>query len=100
MGDTGAMSLGVTLGIIALLTNRALLLPVIGLIFLIESLSVIIQVISKKLRQGKKVFKSSPLHHHFEAKGWPETKIVMRFWVIAWVSAAVGIILFMLDKSF
>ncbi len=97
MGDTGAMSLGITLGIIALLTNRALFLPVIGFIFLIESLSVIIQLISKKIR-GKKIFKSSPLHHHFEAVGWPETKIVMRFWVISWITAAVGLLLFILDN--
>jgi phospho-N-acetylmuramoyl-pentapeptide-transferase len=100
MGDTGAMSLGVTLGIIALLTNRALLLPIIGFVFLIESLSVILQVASKKLRKGQKIFKSSPLHHHLEAIGWPETKIVMRLWVIAWVSAAIGLIFFMLDNSF
>jgi phospho-N-acetylmuramoyl-pentapeptide-transferase len=97
MGDTGAMSLGITLGIIAMLTNQFLLLPFIGLIMLIESLSVIIQTISKKLR-GKKIFLSTPLHHHFEAKGWPETKVTMRFWIIAWMGAAVGLILAFLDK--
>lgn len=79
MGDTGAMSLGITLGIIAMLTNSALVLPIIGFIFAIESISVIIQILSKKLRGGKKVFLSAPIHHHFEAKGWPEPKIVMRF---------------------
>ena len=99
MGDTGAMSLGVTLGIIAMLTNRALLLPIIGFIFIVESLSVIIQVASKKLRNGKKVFRSAPIHHHFEALGWSEAKIVMRFWVIAWISASAGLILFLLDKT-
>ncbi|MBU0636916.1 MAG: phospho-N-acetylmuramoyl-pentapeptide-transferase [Patescibacteria group bacterium] len=98
MGDTGAMSLGITLGIIALLTNAVLILPVIGLIFVVESASVIIQVIAKNV-YGKKVFLSTPIHHHFEAKGWPEPKIVMRFWVIASVSAAVGLIIFLLDKS-
>jgi len=98
MGDTGAMSLGVTLGIIAMLTNYALILPIVGFIFMIESLSVIIQIISKKLRK-KKVFLSSPIHHHLEAKGWPEPKIVMRFWVISWMTAAIGLVVFLLDKA-
>lgn len=99
MGDTGAMSLGVTLGIIAMLTNSALLLLFIGVIFIIESLSVIIQVISKRLR-GKKVFISSPIHHHFQALGWPESKVVMRFWVIGAVGSAIGLMIFLLDKKF
>lgn len=98
MGDTGAMALGVCLGIIAMLTNSALFLPVIGLLFVVESLSVIIQLTSKKLFK-KKVFLSAPIHHHFEAKGWSETKIVMRFWVISGVTAMIGIILFMLDRG-
>lgn len=98
MGDTGAMSLGITLGVIAMLTNTAMLLPVIGLIFVIESASVIIQLISKKFRHGKKVFLSAPIHHHFEAIGWSEAKIVMRFWVIGGVSAVLGLSLFLLDK--
>ena len=100
MGDTGAMSLGITLGVIALLTNTALILPVIGSVFVIESVSVIIQLTSKKLRKGKKVFLSAPIHHHFQAIGWSESKIVMRFWVIAGMSAAVGLIIFLLDKGF
>lgn len=99
MGDTGAMSLGVTLGIIAMLTNSVLILPLIGFIFVLETASVIIQTISKKLRGGKKVFLSSPIHHHFEAKGWPEPKIVMRFWVIGGVTAVIGLIIFLLDKT-
>jgi len=98
MGDTGSMGLGVTLGVIAMLTNTAWLLPVIGLVFVIESLSVIIQLISKKLRHGKKVFLSAPIHHHFEALGWSEPKVVMRLWVIAGVSAALGLSFFLLDK--
>lgn len=92
MGDTGAMSMGTTLGIIAMLTDSVLVLPVIGLPLVIESLSVIIQVTSKKIRH-KKVFLSAPIHHHFEAIGWPETKVTMRFWIIAAMSAAVGIII-------
>jgi phospho-N-acetylmuramoyl-pentapeptide-transferase len=97
MGDTGAMGLGVTLGIIAMLTNSAILLLFIGFVFFAESLSVIIQILSKKLR-GKKVFLSSPIHHHLQATGWPEAKIVMRFWIISGVMAAVGLIIFLLDK--
>lgn len=98
MGDTGSMSLGVTLGIVAMLTNAALLLPVIGFMFVVISLSVIVQVISKKVFH-RKIFLSTPLHHHFEAKGWPEPKIVMRFWIIAGVTAVVGVIIFLVDKS-
>lgn len=99
MGDTGSMSLGVTLGIIALLTNNSLLLIFIGLVFLVESLSVIIQLLSKKFRK-KKVFLSAPIHHHFQAIGWPEAKIVMRFWVISAVGASIGLIIFLLDRNF
>lgn len=99
MGDTGAMSLGVTLGVIAMLTNSAILLPVIGFVFLLESLSVIFQVLSKKIL-AKKIFHSAPFHHHLQAIGWSEAKIVMRFWVIAGVSAFMGIIVFLLDKAF
>ena len=99
MGDTGSMSLGITLGIIALLTNNSLLLIFFGLIFLIESLSVIIQITSKVLR-GKKVFLSAPIHHHFQALGWPESKVVMRFWVISIIGAAIGLMIFLLDRNF
>lgn len=98
MGDTGAMSLGVTLGVIAMLTNSALLLPLIGLIFVIESCSVLIQLLSKKIRK-KKVFLSSPIHHHFQAIGWPESKIVMRFWVISALGAILALIIFLIDRQ-
>jgi len=97
MGDTGAMSLGITLGIIAMLTNAFLFLPFIGFILVIESASVIVQVISKKIR-GKKIFLSTPIHHHFEAIGWPETKVTMRFWIIGGVMAAIGLILSFVEK--
>lgn len=99
MGDTGSMSLGVTLGIIVMLTNSVFFLPIIGFLFVLESLSVIIQVLSKKLR-GKKVFISAPFHHHLEAIGWPEAKIVMRFWVMSGVFAVVGLIVFLLDTLY
>lgn len=98
MGDTGSMSLGITLGIIAMLTNAALLLPIIGFVFVIETLSVLAQMISKKFF-GRKIFISSPIHHHLEAKGWPEPKIVMRFWVIAGISSVIGLILFLISQG-
>lgn len=98
MGDTGAMSLGITLGIIAMLTNQFLLLPLIAFIMVIESGSVILQVLSKKIRK-KKIFISAPIHHHFEAKGWPETKVTMRFWIISAITASMGLILAFLDKA-
>ncbi|MDO8676558.1 MAG: phospho-N-acetylmuramoyl-pentapeptide-transferase [Candidatus Azambacteria bacterium] len=97
MGDTGAMSLGVTLGIVAMLTNSALLLPLIAFILVFESGSVIVQMISKKFR-GKKIFLSTPIHHHFEAIGWPETKVTMRFWIISAVTATIGLIIGLLGK--
>lgn len=97
MGDTGAMSLGVTLGVVAMLTNTALILPVIGFIFVVEAITTIIQLTSKKLRNGKKVFLVAPIHHHYEALGWPEPKVVMRFWVISWISASIGLIIVILD---
>lgn len=97
MGDTGSMSLGITMGIIAMLTNTTLLLPFFASILVLESLSVIIQVSSKKIR-GKKIFISAPIHHHFEALGWPETKVTMRFWIISVVSSALGLIIFFLSR--
>ena len=98
MGDTGAMSLGTVLGIVALMTNQPLLLLIIGLPFVVESVSIVLQVASKKLRHGKKIFKSSPIHHHLRAIGWPEQKIVMRFWLLSFVFAAIGAVLALVDK--
>ena len=92
MGDTGSMALGVTVGVVAMLTNSFLILPFVCFILVIESLSVIIQLASKKFRH-KKVFRSAPIHHHFEALGWPECKVTMRFWIIAWVMAAIGLVI-------
>lgn len=98
MGDTGAMSLGTTLGIIAMLTNSAMVLPIIALPLVIESGSVILQVVSKRFT-GRKIFLSAPIHHHFEALGWPETKVTMRFWIIAAVSAGVGLVIGLLGMG-
>ena len=95
LGDTGSMGLGVTLGIVAMLTNAALLLPFIAFILLFESVTVILQVSSKKLF-GKKIFISTPIHHHFEAKGWHESKVTMRFWIISGVMASIGLIIYLL----
>jgi len=99
MGDTGSMALGVTLGVIAMLTNTMFFLPLFALIMVMESLSVLVQLSSKKLRGGKKIFLSTPIHHHFEAIGWPETKVTMRFWIISAIAAFLGIALFVLDRS-
>ncbi|KKT35901.1 MAG: Phospho-N-acetylmuramoyl-pentapeptide-transferase [Parcubacteria group bacterium GW2011_GWA2_44_12] len=99
MGDTGSMALGVTLGVIAMLTNSLFLLPIIGIIFVAEALSVILQILSRRLRNGKKIFKSAPLHHHLEAIGWSEPKIVMRFWVISGVFSVLGIIIALIDMK-
>ena len=90
MGDTGSFALGSGLGVVAMMTNSFLLLPIIGLPFVIEAGSSLIQLASKKFLH-RKIFISAPLHHHLEAKGWGEAKIVMRFWIIAGVCAILGI---------
>ncbi len=92
MGDVGSFAFGTSLGVVAMLTNTLFLLPIIGIVFVVEAGSSVIQILSKKLF-GRKVFLSAPLHHHLEAKGWPETKVTMRFWVIAWMASFVGILL-------
>lgn len=92
MGDTGAFALGSTLAVLAFLTNTVLLLPIIAFIFVVEAFSSLIQRISKKYFR-RKVFLIAPLHHHFEAVGWPETKVTMRFWVVAAVMATIGMII-------
>lgn len=96
MGDVGSFALGTALGVVAMLTNTVLLLPIIGAVFVIEAGSVALQLTSKKLRNGKKIFISSPIHHHFEAIGWPETKVTMRFWVLGEIAAFIGVIMFIL----
>lgn len=96
MGDVGAYSLGTALGIIALQTNTVYVLPIIGAVYVIETGSVIINRTSRKLRHGKKVFLSSPIHHHFEAIGWPETKVTMRFWILGQIASVLGLIVFLM----
>lgn len=92
MGETGMIGLTVTLSVLAFLTNTVLLLPIIAFPLFITSLSVVIQMGSRKLL-GKKVFKCAPLHHHFEALGWPKYKVTMRYWVAGWMFAIIGIII-------
>ncbi len=87
MGDVGSLSLGGGLGILAVLIKQEVLLIFIGGIFVIEALSVILQVGSYRLRNGKRIFKMAPIHHHFEALGWPESKVVVRFWIAGLVMA-------------
>jgi len=99
MGDTGSMSLGITIGTIAMLTHTELFLPFFVIILVLESFSVIIQLLSKKLR-GKKIFYSTPLHHHFEALGWPESQITMRFWIISAMFTFLGLALFFIWQFF
>ncbi len=99
MGDTGSMSLGITIGVIAMLTNTALLLPFFAFILVVESGSVLVQLTSKKLRRGKKIFRSTPIHHHFEALGWPESQVTMRFWIVSAIICALGLVIFFLSRA-
>lgn len=90
MGDVGSFALGAGLGVVAMMTNCFFLLPVIGIVFVAEAATVILQNLSKKIR-GKKIWLATPIHHHYEALGWGEAKIVMRFWVVAGVFACLGV---------
>lgn len=92
MGDTGSLALGGILGIAAVLLRREVLLALVGGVFVMEALSVILQVLSYRYRNKKRIFLCAPLHHHFEFKGWPETKVVLRFWIIALILGLIGII--------
>ncbi|MBC7257774.1 MAG: phospho-N-acetylmuramoyl-pentapeptide-transferase [Chloroflexi bacterium] len=93
MGDTGSLALGATLGTVALMTGQWLLLPVVGIIFVAEALSDILQVLYFKLTKGKRIFKMAPIHHHFELKGWSEVQVTLRFWFIAMLAAMLGVAL-------
>ena len=99
MGDVGSFALGTALGVIAMQTDTIYVLPIIGAVYIMETGSVIINRLSRKLRNGKKVFLSSPIHHHFEALGWPETKVTMRFWILGQVSSVIGLLVFLLGRS-
>ena len=90
MGDTGSLSLGGSLAAVAIIVKHEIVLAIIGGLFVLETMSVIIQVVSFKLT-GKRVFRMAPIHHHFEKKGWPESTVVIRFWIIAIILALVGL---------
>ncbi len=98
MGDTGALAYGATLGVIAMMIDSMIVLIIVGAVFIIETLSVIIQLTSKKYFK-KKVFLVAPLHHHFEKKGWGEAKITMRFWIIGAMSGVIGLIVGLLGMG-
>jgi phospho-N-acetylmuramoyl-pentapeptide-transferase len=97
MGDTGSLSLGAGLAALALMMNVHLLLLVIGGLFVIETASVIIQITSFRLFNKKRVFRMAPIHHHFELKGWPETHVIIRFWIVAGMFTALGLGIFYAD---
>ena len=92
------MGLTITLATLAFLTNSVLILPVIALPLVITSLSVILQMLSKKFRNGRRLFRLAPLHHHFEAIGWPSHKVTMRFWILSVVFAIIGVILAIISR--
>jgi phospho-N-acetylmuramoyl-pentapeptide-transferase len=90
MGDVGSLSLGGALGVVAVLIKQEMLLPFVGGVFVLELLSVVLQVGSYKLRK-KRIFKMAPIHHHFEALGWTESKIIARFWIVGLVLALLAL---------
>lgn len=98
MGDTGSLALGATLGVVAMLQDAIFVLPIIGFVLVAETLSSFIQIVSKKFFK-KRVFKIAPLHHHFEAKGWEEPKIVMRFWLISAIFAIIGLLVGLIGRG-
>jgi phospho-N-acetylmuramoyl-pentapeptide-transferase len=99
MGDVGSFALGTALGVVAMLTDTVLILPIIGFVFVVEAGSSMLQILSKKLRKGRKIFRIAPIHHHFEALGWEETKVTMRFWVVGQVMGVIGLIVFILGRQ-
>ena len=90
MGDTGSLSLGGSLGAVGIITKHEIVLAITGGLFVLEAISVMVQVISYKLT-GKRIFKMAPIHHHFEKKGWPESTVVIRFWIISIILAMIGL---------
>jgi phospho-N-acetylmuramoyl-pentapeptide-transferase len=95
MGDAGSLSLGATLAVVSLITGQILILPLIGVIFVVEAGSVVLQVAFFKVTGGRRIFRMSPLHHHFELGGWPETKISLRFWIVGALAGLLGVTLFL-----
>jgi phospho-N-acetylmuramoyl-pentapeptide-transferase len=90
MGDIGALALGAALGVVAVIVRQEIVLFIMGGVFVVETLSVILQVASFKLT-GKRLFRMAPLHHHFELKGWPEPRVIVRFWIVTVLLVLVGL---------
>ena len=90
MGDVGALALGAALGVVAVVVRQELVLMVMGGVFVVETVSVILQVASFKLT-GRRIFRMAPLHHHFELKGWPEPRVIVRFWIITVILVLIGL---------
>ena len=95
MGDSGSLALGATLAVIALITGQILVLPLIGIIFVVETASVIIQRAYYRITKGRRLFRMTPIHHHFELAGWHEEKITLRFWIVAMLAGLLGVTLFL-----
>jgi phospho-N-acetylmuramoyl-pentapeptide-transferase len=95
MGDSGSLALGATLAVTALITGQILILPLVGLVFVIETLSVILQVAYFKTTGGRRIFRMSPLHYHYELAGWDEEKITLRFWIVGIIAGLIGVTLFL-----
>jgi len=98
MGDTGSLAIGTGLATLALTTNTHLLLPIVAGLFVAETVSVILQVGSFRLLGGRRVFRMAPLHHHFELRGWPETTVIIRFWIMSGLCTAFGLGIFYADS--
>lgn len=98
MGDTGSLAIGAALAALALSTNTHLLLPIMGALFVTETISVILQVGVFRFANGKRLFRMAPIHHHFELKGWPETRVIIRFWLLSGVTTGLGLGLFYADS--
>ncbi|MFP4032689.1 MAG: phospho-N-acetylmuramoyl-pentapeptide-transferase, partial [Desulfococcaceae bacterium] len=91
MGDVGSLSLGASLGTLAVITKQEIMLLLVGGLFVIEALSVIFQVGFFKMTNGRRIFRMAPLHHHFELKGWPEPKVIVRFWIVSMALALLAL---------
>ena len=98
MGDTGSLAMGAALAVIALITGQILILPLVGIVFVVETLSDIIQIGYYRLSGGQRVFRMAPLHHHFELGGWPEEKITLRFWIVGGLAGLLGVTLFLAPR--
>ena len=95
MGDSGSLALGATLAVTALITGQILVLPLIGLIFVVETASVVIQIAYFKITHGRRILRMSPIHHHFELSGWDEEKITLRFWIVGILAGLLGVVFFL-----